>query len=324
MNNPPEFIVVCGFLGSGKTTLIEHYLGAADSHDTAVIVNDVGEINIDGAVLANAGDLKLARLANGCVCCSLGNELLTTIRQLIEERRLAGLPAFRRFILECSGISDPAPIVRSLGALSEQRFRVAIVCTYSCTERADTPDSFAEAASQLANATTVVLTKTDCVDAAMRGRVAGAAAMLAPMSTVLNCSDPLERAQRAFELPEVPGALPAFTAPRAQVHPRLAVYQLSSAGALDWSGVQDWLENLIGYFNERLLRIKGIIKVEGLESPLLIQSVGTHVSQPRPMRQAVSGSSVFLVVRDAVAGEMDDAAALPGRSQLRRLSGLFA
>ncbi|WMD22143.1 GTP-binding protein [Achromobacter seleniivolatilans] len=335
-----DFIVVCGFLGSGKTTLISSYLESTQATDTAVIVNDVGEINVDGAVLAMAGDLTLARLANGCVCCSLGNELLDTIEGLIEDRRRAGGTPFRRFILECSGISDPAPIVRSLATLGAGRFRVKIVCTYSCLEIDRQIESFAEAVSQLAVAHVVVITKMDLVDAETLERARRTAAGLAPLGRVSAAANSGERFRSAFSLEdadilshstnELPTALRSgelrhrssglFTEP----HPRISVYQLTYDTPMDWMLLQEWLENLIGYFGDRVLRIKGIVRVTQSADPILIQSVGVHVDQPREVRSDDDGSALFVVLRDATSSELTEVGPRLPLSHLRRLSGLTA
>ncbi|HEY9549285.1 MAG TPA: GTP-binding protein, partial [Kiloniellaceae bacterium] len=108
-----DFHILCGFLGSGKTTLLLDFLRTPEGAGTAVLVNDVGAIDVDGAVVADAGgDRPVAMLSNGCVCCSIGNDLAATIDDLVYGRIDAGLPPFRRMILECSGLSRPSPIVR--------------------------------------------------------------------------------------------------------------------------------------------------------------------------------------------------------------------
>src|SRR5690606_19238855 len=119
MPRPPvpgtDFHVLCGFLGSGKTTLLLDFLASGEAADTAVLVNDVGQIDVDGAVVTrSAGGMPVAMLANGCVCCSIGNELVGTVERLVADRREADLPPFRRMILECSGLSRPGPVIHSL------------------------------------------------------------------------------------------------------------------------------------------------------------------------------------------------------------------
>ena len=94
---PVELIVLCGFLGSGKTTLLSDFLRQTQLHDTAVIVNEAGDVGIDGVLVAEAQDaLDLRMLANGCVCCSLRSSLVTTVADLLDAPRPEGAPALGR------------------------------------------------------------------------------------------------------------------------------------------------------------------------------------------------------------------------------------
>ncbi len=102
-----DLFLLCGFLGSGKTTLLVDYLrtGAAD---TGVIVNEAGEVGVDGAIVANDSDsVPMTLLANGCVCCSLRSDLVHTLSALLDAPRPSGAGPLKRVILECSGLSRP-------------------------------------------------------------------------------------------------------------------------------------------------------------------------------------------------------------------------
>ena len=81
-----DLIVLCGFLGSGKTTLLTEYLQLPGAHDTGVIVNEVGQINVDGAIVAAGASVPTVMLSNGCVCCSVANELNSTIELMCADR----------------------------------------------------------------------------------------------------------------------------------------------------------------------------------------------------------------------------------------------
>src|SRR6516162_10918376 len=96
----PDFFVLTGFLGSGKTTLLRDFLRLPEAADTAVIVNEVGEIGLDGIVLRESGDgVPMAMLSNGCVCCQVGSDLAFTIDRLIVAPRPIGAGPLRRIIL---------------------------------------------------------------------------------------------------------------------------------------------------------------------------------------------------------------------------------
>src|SRR5579863_4140758 len=187
MQSGPQFIIVSGMLGSGKTTLLESLLASESAADTAIIVNEAGEINIDGAVLsASARGMSMATLSSGCVCCSLANDLVTTVQDLVETRRLTGQRPFARIVLECSGLSRPGPIVSSLQELADLRLKLHLVTTYDCSRPALLTGEFEDAVAQLAAANTIVLTKVDLVTGEKRTEVLEALTAANPLARVVN------------------------------------------------------------------------------------------------------------------------------------------
>src|ERR1700750_1700390 len=131
---PIVFMWRTALLGSGKTSLLRDLLGSDDAADTAVIVNEVGEIGLDGVVLRESDDaLPSAILSNGCVCCQIGSDLAFTIDRLIMAPRPPGAGPLRRIILETSGLSIPGPVLRPLATLAEHRMRVAVIGTFDLT-----------------------------------------------------------------------------------------------------------------------------------------------------------------------------------------------
>ena len=131
----PEFILLTGSLGSGKTTLLCDYLSLSESTDTGVIVNEAGEINVDGAIVSSGRrDLPMTLLGNGCVCCSLGDDLHAAIDELLTVRRRSGADGFRRIILETSGLAMPGPILRSLMRYDRAEYRLRIVSTLDASD----------------------------------------------------------------------------------------------------------------------------------------------------------------------------------------------
>jgi G3E family GTPase len=304
---PTEFVILCGFLGSGKTTLLRDFLDHHGTRDTAVIVNDVGEINVDGAVLGQTGDLNLLRLANGCVCCSLSNDLLQTIEDLIANREGEDLPPFSRIVLECSGISDPAPIVRSLSALARYRMNVKVVCVSSCVPgEIGISAHFEEAVSQIGSAHLVVLSKIDLVSQEQVEAARKGVLECNPFARVLVEADRQKRASALFAdrlQQDAALTLPVPQRDRGALtlrpHPRISVFHATFDAPPAWPEVSDWLENAIGYFGDRLLRIKGLLRFRDYPDTVLIQGVGTYMDQPRPMATADGATGLFVIIRDA-------------------------
>ncbi|REE23214.1 G3E family GTPase [Paraburkholderia sp. BL27I4N3] len=287
MENGPQFIIVSGMLGSGKTTLLEGLLASESATDTAIIVNEAGEINIDGAVLSeSARGMSLATLSNGCVCCSLTNDLVTTVQDLVESRRTSGQSPFARIVLECSGLSRPGPIVSSLQELSDLRLRLHLVTTYDCSRPSLRTGEFEDAVAQLAAASTIVLTKVDLVSSARRDEAFESAAAANPLARVVNEFSASVRVREAFLPPEsgMPIVLNEQSRqpkPPRLLHPRVRVFRAKLDENQSWEATLDWLENLAGALGERLLRIKAIVPGDNGSDRVLLQSVGTTFSAPR-------------------------------------------
>ncbi len=162
--------LVTGFLGSGKTTLLRRALSDPAFADTAVVINEIGEIAIDHYLVDFvAGDVL--ELPGGCLCCAVREDLAQTLRGLIERRDAGEIKQFGRLVVETSGLADPAPILFTFGAdpMLDQRLRLArVVTVVDAVTGAATLDRFAEAARQAAVADALVVSKTDlapCGDA---------------------------------------------------------------------------------------------------------------------------------------------------------------
>ena len=155
--------LLTGFLGSGKTTLLRRFLNAPEFSDTAVIINEVGEISIDH-YLVDFVEGEVVELPSGCLCCAVREDLAASLRGLIERHDARKIRRFRRIVIETSGLADPAPILFTLGSdpMLDQRLRPARVVTMvDAVTGAASLDRFAEAARQAAVADALVISKTD-------------------------------------------------------------------------------------------------------------------------------------------------------------------
>lgn len=155
--------LLTGFLGSGKTTLLARALASAACRDTAVVINELGEIGLDH-YLVETVDGPVLELPGGCICCAIREDLAATLRHLLERRDAGAVPAFRRIVVETTGLADPAPILFTLGAepTLDSRLRLdRLVATVDATSGAATLERYAEAARQVALADRLVVTKTD-------------------------------------------------------------------------------------------------------------------------------------------------------------------
>ena len=155
--------VITGFLGSGKTTLLNKLLRHAGMGDSAVIINEFGEVALDH-LLVEAIEGEVAVLASGCICCTLRSDLVQTLRDLLARRDSGDVPPFSRILVETTGLADPAPIVQLLlnNPLVSHFVRLdAVVTTVDAANGLRHIDGHAEAIKQVALADRLLLTKTD-------------------------------------------------------------------------------------------------------------------------------------------------------------------
>ncbi len=155
--------LLTGFLGSGKTTLLNRLLMHPRLADTAVIVNEFGEIGLDHHfVEAASGEMVV--LNSGCLCCTVRGDLIDTMRRLYLQRVRGEVPQFRRVVIETTGLADPAPILHTLieDPVLEAYYRLdGVVTTIDAVNAMAELDAQFEAVKQAAVADRLVLTKTD-------------------------------------------------------------------------------------------------------------------------------------------------------------------
>jgi G3E family GTPase len=304
----PEFVLLTGSLGSGKTTLLCDYLSLPDSADTGVIVNEAGEINVDGAVVSSGRrELPMTLLGNGCVCCSFGDDLHGAIDELLAARRQSGAGEFRRILLETSGLAMPGPILRSLMRYDRAEYRLRIVSTLDAVNSEMDDVTFAIRSAQLIAARSIVVTKLDRVSASGIAAAERVARRFNPAAGLIVTPDRQARAQAAF----APSELEARTAPSqfqaiaATDHSRLGVFLAEWPAAVPWTDLGDWIEDLAGLCGDRLLRVKGLVSVNGVARPILIDGVGTTFAEPRWIEAVAStGRGIVIIARDIELGEL--------------------
>jgi len=292
-----EFVILTGFLGSGKTTLLRQFLTRPEAADTAVIVNEVGEIGLDGVILREgASDTPMALLSNGCLCCQRGSDLSGTIDTLLTMDRPLGAVPLQRIVLETSGLSKPGPLLRQLTTLADHRLRVAVVATFDAVRGAQVTE-FEEAAAQWAAAHRIVVTKSDVVSEERLREMATHVAALNPVAQIVATADRESAVTEAFT--RLPRFAPVIEPPRAlgtDAHPRISVCLVRPIGTPTYADLATWLDDLAGLLGERLLRLKGLVQVAECEQPLLVQSVGTLFSAPRPLELRGEAAPLFLVI----------------------------
>jgi len=160
--------VLTGFLGSGKTTLLNKLLRRPELSDTAVIINEFGEIGLDHLLVEKSDDEGMVTLNSGCLCCTVRGDLVRTMSELFLKRSKGEVTQFKRMVVETTGLADPAPILHTLitDPLLASRYRLdGVVTTVDGVNGASTLDNHEEAVKQAAVADRILLTKVDIADA---------------------------------------------------------------------------------------------------------------------------------------------------------------
>jgi len=184
--------VLTGFLGSGKTTLLNKLLRRPELADTAVIINEFGEIGLDHLLVEKSNDEGMVTLNSGCLCCTVRGDLVRTMSELFLKRAKGEVTPFKRMVVETTGLADPAPILHTLmtDPLLASRYRLdGVVTTVDGVNGASTLDNHEEAIKQAAVADRLLLTKVDIADAAKLDALKHRLQHLNPGASAISISD---------------------------------------------------------------------------------------------------------------------------------------
>lgn len=289
--------LLTGFLGSGKTTLLNKLLSDAKMHDSAVIINELGETGLDHILAMQVDSEHIADntvlLNSGCICCSLKNELADTMRDLFFKRALQAIPQFNRLVIETTGMADPGPILGNLmnEPVIESTFRLdAVVVTIDSVYGLTQLENNAEALKQAAVADVLLLTKTDIASPetiqALQEKLAeinpGATQHLIqhgeinPDSIIdVGLFDPTGKTATPQRWLRTPGKIstPKGTLPQKQHQEGITSFTVTMPKPLNWRDLKPVILKLCQTHGAKLLRLKGIIHAEDQPAPLAIHAV---------------------------------------------------
>ena len=290
-------IIVTGFLGSGKTTLLNRALKDPALADCAVLVNEFGAVGLDHHLLEHI-DGNTILLANGCVCCTIRDDLKSAVLDLQDKRARGDIPAYKRMVIETTGLADPTPIVATF--LSDVALRyhyrpALVITTVDALHGLATLAAHDESRKQAALADRLVLTKTDLCQpgavAALRARLTqinhSAEIMQATAGEVDVCAllqgDVYGPGHRNTEVSRwfASTADNAHDLGHRHGHHDSGIHSfcVMKDGALDWTAFGVWLTLLLHRHGDKVLRVKGLLNVAGVAAPVVINGV-QHMMHP--------------------------------------------
>ena len=324
--------LITGFLGSGKTTLLRRLLRDPGMNRAAVIINELGEVGIDHELVAQSSE-QMTLLANGCLCCAVRTDLQETLRELFIKRRAGEVIDFDRVFVETTGLADPVPVLHTLqsdGLLGAQYRLDGVVTLVDAVNGMASLDAAPEAPRQVAVADRIVVTKTDLAPAealaALHRRLEGMNPYAARVEAVngeldvefLRAIGPRNARASVADVSRwlAPSGSPDVTgegaylgkAARALHDPSIRSFCLWFDKPFTWDSFSAAVQVLTSLRGPDLLRVKGLVNVEGERGPVVVQGA-QHVFHPPVTLEAWSGEDrrsriVFItrnLERDAVA-----------------------
>ena len=284
--------ILTGFLGSGKTTALRRILEAEAFGDSAVLINEFGEVGLDHILVGEiAPDVVL--LNSGCLCCTLRGELRDALSSLLTRRIRKEIPPFKRVIVETTGIAQPSLILSTVFADPQIRHHYTVGEVVTTVDAVHAPSQSRQEEvwlEQVASADDLLITKSDCIDESAREaieelliRANPTARRLYPDSPdMLNLFALNRRGEEAEQAKRRRLTALSMIPRRAHDKPHytsVATVRVVSESPVDWESFGVWLSMLLHAHGNDILRVKGLLYIEESEGPVVIQGV-QHVIHP--------------------------------------------
>lgn len=292
--------IVSGYLGSGKTTMINHLVNRPGMENTALIINEFGEIGLDNLLVESAIENTLL-LENGCICCSIRGDLIDTICDLFAKAQNNQIPQFSRILIETTGLANPGPIIKSVQDEPAVVNRCRLECVITLVDGVQglvQTVQHEEAVVQIAQADIVLISKSDLTTPDKMAILEEGLRKINPTLVVKSIShgevEPDFLFQGAVHRTEIPHThehehdhdhdhdhrhnhdahIDEFS------HGDVSTWSLVQEAPLDEERLRAWLSMLFSLRPFAMLRLKGILRVSDDDRPLLLQAVGRNFSPP--------------------------------------------
>ena len=269
--------VITGYLGSGKTTLLNHILTGQRGRKVAVIVNEFGEVGIDGQLIEHDGQEQLIEFNNGCLCCTVRGDLVETIGKL--RQRAGELDAI---LIETTGIADPAPVASTFFVSEEVRADTrldAFVTVVDAVNLEKNLEQSVEAQEQVAFADIILINKTDLASEEQLARIERRVRTLNPLARLHRSAHSVVDLDlilnvNAFQLDAKLQVDPAFLDDHEHEHdPAIGSIVLREERPIDMNRFMSWMSPLLQREGDRYLRTKGLFNAKGFNERVVFQSV---------------------------------------------------
>jgi len=298
--------LLTGFLGSGKTTVLNHVLKEPGMAATAVIVNEFGEIGLDHLLVERSSE-DVVLLNSGCLCCTVRGDIVDTLTNLFVERVKGKIPNFKRVAIETTGLADPAPILHTLmtDPIVAARYMLdGVVTTVDAVNGAGTLDRQPEAVKQAAVADRLLLTKSDLADSAARQLIEVRLKALNPSAPIVPVAlgtvdpallfnigfyDPVTKSAdvRRWLRDEAFESGPGHEHAHEHHHPdlnrhddRIRAFCTIRERPISWAALSAWLDALATMRGDDLLRLKAIVALSDRpDQPVVLHGV-QHLFHP--------------------------------------------
>jgi G3E family GTPase len=297
--------IITGFLGSGKTTVLNYMLKSPQFSRAIVIINEFGEVGLDHLLVSSA-DENIIEMSSGCICCTIRGDLKKKFRDIKGRFFFTGKRKFDRVIIETTGLADPAPIIHTIMTdpkLTDDYEIKSVIATIDSTCFTQTENTCSEARKQAAMADCLLLTKADLVEPEKIGEINS-------LIRTINPSAPLHIAKKGVVDIDAVFTSPDFstTGKKADVEKWLneeaysgehecchqhghhehdvsrhgddiSAFCITRDLPVDKKAFMVWIELIMKMMGSRMLRIKGIINIDGYSGPVVIHGV-QHIFYP--------------------------------------------
>jgi G3E family GTPase len=296
--------VLTGFLGSGKTTVLRKLLSSPAFANTAVLINEFGEIGLDHLLIERLDETTVL-LDSGCICCSMREDLRAALKSLFSRLERGEITRFDRVIIETTGLADPAPVLATVTKDSVLRYHFRLGNVIATVDAVNGPgrlDVHPEIRKQVAVADRILLTKLDLVDAEMAALATARIAAINPTSPLQPCvhgavdaasiigRDAFDSRSKIAEVQSWIDRLDAHQSrgsrePAAGTHSHessshgshgfgtMRTVAITLSDPVEWAAFGLWLSLLLRHHGDHVLRVKGIVNVQGSDTPVAVHGV---------------------------------------------------